>query len=149
MAAERSSEMRMYSHDVEKNEVARLIDEYESYKIRFPYVVLAQATWETNWFSSDIYKENENRFGMKFNRRGFCEKKNRGHAYYVKASNSIKDYAAWQKKVLDLHPCATEEEYLYVLDHLPFRKGARYAEDPEYTNHIRKRMAELKAIEGN
>lgn len=110
-------------------------------------VALAQATWETNFFRSKICKSNRNLFGMKFNKRGFALKTLNGHAYYENAKQSIADYKAWQDRMLRLHPCDTEEEYLQMLDSLPIStkyNTCRYAEDTTYTDKIRMRINELK-----
>lgn len=131
-----------------ENPVTTLIRYYESEDIKFPYVALAQSVHETGWFSSKIYNENNNRFGMKYNRRGYANSTNRGHAAYASDILSLKDYSAWQKRVLKLRPDVdTEEEYIQVLDNLPFCDGCRYAEDLEYTNKIREYIRLLKKLE--
>ena len=136
-----------YNKETEANQVTSLVDMYEDAGIRFPYVVLAQSVLETDWFQSPIYEHNRNRFGMKFNRRGYTTKKVRGHAYYPSSVASLKDYAAWQKRVLALKVCNSEEDYLDVLDDLPLCKGCRYAEDPNYTYKLRGIMQKLRELE--
>jgi len=146
-SSEEKGVITKYSKETEANEVSRLIEIYEKEGIKFSYVVLAQSVLETNWFRSDIYNESKNRFGMKFNRRGLATKSHRGHAFYHSDLASLKDYAAWQKVVLRMRPCETEEDYLKVLDNLPLCRGCRYAEDLEYTEKLRKIMSELRSIE--
>jgi flagellum-specific peptidoglycan hydrolase FlgJ len=114
-----------------------------SYGIKFPEIVLAQAILETQWFSSTIFKENKNMFGMKFNKRGWAIGTNRGHAEYEKLEDSISDYAAWQAMVLKLKPAHTREEYYALLEDLPFKKGnsskkLRYATDRNYVAKVKK-----------
>lgn len=119
---------------------------------RFVYVVLAQYTWETNWGKSKIRKENDNLFGMRHNTRGYSVGPHNKHASYEKPVDSIKDYALWQQKMLKARPdVETEEQYLDMLDKykVPWCYDCRYAEDPTYTSKIRKRMAELKELEGD
>lgn len=138
-----------YTEEVEHQRmdvVDSLTSVIESYGIKFPMVALAQATWETHWFSSRIFRESKNRFGMKHNKRGYSVKEHLGHAYYLSDEDSYKDYAEWQRAVLSLRPCYTEEEYLKVLDNLPICKGCRYAEDPTYTSKIRGRMKLLRSL---
>lgn len=120
----------------------------ESHEIKFPMVALAQATWETNFFTSKIDSLNKNMFGMKHNRRGFSKGVQYGHALYLRDIDSIKDYAAWQRNMLRLRPDVdTEEEYIQMLDSLPICKGCRYAEDRTYTQKIRNRIEELKNMD--
>jgi len=38
----------------------------------------------------------------------------------------------------------SDEQYLWLLDNLPFDKGSRYAEDPNYTKSLRLHMKKLK-----
>lgn len=114
--------------------------------IRFPNVVLAQMVHETNWFTSRIYYENKNYFGMKYNTRGYAIGIHRGHAKYSNYEDSLLDYASWQKRVLKLKNVQTDEEYLKLLDNLPICKNCRYAEDINYTKSIRKRMEQLEEL---
>lgn len=93
--------------------------------ISFPQVVYAQAVQETGYFTSNIFLENNNLFGMKQARvrpttaRGT----KRGHAYYTNWQESVVDYAMWQ--VAYANQFRTEQDYLMFLDGL-------YAEDPNY-----------------
>lgn len=119
------------------------------FNIRFPLVVLAQDTWETNWEKSSIFKSNLNRFGMKHNRRGISLGVKNGHAFYARPTDSLKDYALWQAKMLRARPdVQTDEQYLQMLDDydVPWCPDCRYAEDTSYTTKIRGRMAELRAM---
>ncbi|MBC7915529.1 MAG: glucosaminidase domain-containing protein, partial [Pyrinomonadaceae bacterium] len=67
-------------------------------KIKYPETVLSQARLETGNFTSDIFKENHNLFGMKV-----AEKRptsaigvHRGHAQYRDWKDSVVDYALFQ-----------------------------------------------------
>lgn len=66
--------------------------------IKQPNVVLAQATWESGHFGSDIFKENNNLFGMKKPavRKTLATGENRGHATYKNWVDSVKDYKLFQ-----------------------------------------------------
>lgn len=77
-----------------------------------------------------------------------------GHAYYESTIQSIKDYRAYQNRILfyaakqDRYP-HTNEEYMALLRDLPqfgCGKGVCYAEDPLYLQHLRARLALLKSM---
>lgn len=117
--------------------------------IQFPIVALAQSILETGSYSSFIYDQNNNCFGMKHNSRGYSEGEKNGHASYKVPENSFRDYAAWQRKLVNSKNIASEEEYLRALDNLPsppWKQGSRYAEDPQYTNKLRGIMKEIRRI---
>jgi hypothetical protein len=66
--------------------------------IVYPDIVLAQAKWESTHFTSKIFEENNNLFGMKlaYQRDTTAIGKNRGHAKYKNWQDSVKDYKLWQ-----------------------------------------------------
>jgi uncharacterized FlgJ-related protein len=66
--------------------------------VKFKWVVLAQAVHETNYFKSNIFKQNRNCFGMKLSQRGWAIEENKGHAKYDDVALSCQDYAAYQAK---------------------------------------------------
>lgn len=111
--------------------------------IIFPEIVYTQAVLETHFFTSAIYKENKNMFGMKYNKRGYALTVNRGHALYSSTLNSIKDYAAWQKIMVKSHETyfnktiKTKEDYFFFLENIVINKQVyRYAEDLRYIQKI-------------
>lgn len=115
-------------------------------------VVLAQAYLETGDFKSDICKKNKNHFGMKWNDRGFAKGVRNNHAYYEYEADSYYDYAAWQKKATRGR-VMTDEEYLSLLEDLPFncgktitgkRKKCRYATDRGYITKLKLIIAKIK-----
>jgi len=67
--------------------------------VEHPEIAYAQAILESGWFTSDIFKENNNLFGMKHPqvRETLSKGVNRGHAVYDTWLDSVKDYALWQK----------------------------------------------------
>lgn len=126
---------------VDSNAILRHIKILESYEIEYPWVVMAQEVHETNWFSSPIYRENFNRFGMKASRRKFHIGTNRGHAKYENFIQSIRDYRAWQ--------IARLEKNLWVYNdstYIEMLVKVGYAEDPQYETHIRKYYEKLHGM---
>jgi hypothetical protein len=75
-----------------------LQSEIQKQGIVYPDVALAQATLESGHFSSPIFKENNNLFGMKLPqiRKTTAIGKNRGHAKYNNWQDSVMDYKLWQ-----------------------------------------------------
>lgn len=59
--------------------------------------VMAQSILETNHYKSNIYKKNNNLFGMKLakTRLTTAHGENRGHAMYVNTETSLVDYMLW------------------------------------------------------
>jgi len=57
-------------------------------------IITAQAAFETGNFTSDIYRENKNPFGMKLpeKRRTTAIGTNRGHAVFNSISDAIRDF---------------------------------------------------------
>lgn len=98
--------------------------------IKFPHIVLAQSKIESGFYSSKIFKENNNLFGMKkpMSRATLAKGTKRGHAYYDHWTESVIDYALFQSRYMS--HLKNEEAYLNYL-------GAHYAEDPKYVSKIR------------
>lgn len=102
--------------------------------IRFTDVVYAQMVLETGYFTSAIYKENNNMTGMKCaeKRQTHCIGINRGHAVYKSKLHCLLDYAEWQQKFVP-ETVRTSEQYV------DFLVSYGYAEDKFYA-------AKLKSI---
>ncbi len=151
-AVEQTESTVFIEREIKKQSMTSVVDSFEmlitDVGIRHPKVVLAQMVHETNWFTSRIYHENKNYFGMKYNTRGYSIGIHRGHAKYSSYEDSLLDYAAWQRRVLALSKkrITTDEEYLKLLDNLPICKNCRYAEDPKYTKSILLRMTQLEEL---
>lgn len=93
-------------------------------------IVIAQSKLETSNYSSQVFMENHNLFGMKESQRRVTTNKgsNLNHAYYDNWKDSALDYAIYQSIYLkDLN----QQQYLNYL-------GERYAEDALYVNKIKK-----------
>ena len=76
-----------------------LAKELKNQNVKFPDIALAQAMLETGNFTSDIFKANNNLFGMKHPsvRPTVSKGTNRGHANYTNWQDSVKDYKLWQE----------------------------------------------------
>lgn len=114
-----------------------LIDLLRSSNIKYPYIVLAQAKIESGNFTSRIFKQNNNLFGMK-------EPKIRtttalgtrfGHAYFSNWESSVYDYAMFQNN--RMRDVDSELEYYAKL-------ADGYAEDSTYAFIIKKTVDSLK-----
>lgn len=99
-------------------------------RLEHPYVVFAQARLESGNFNSQIFRENNNLFGMKmpWRRATFASGVNRGHAIYSTWKHSVYDYALWQSAYMR---GLTQDQYLEKL-------SESYAEDSNYKHKLRK-----------
>ena len=98
--------------------------------IAYPDVVLAQAKIETGNFTSKIFRENHNMFGMKlpYRRQTTAVGENRNHAKYTDWIQSVRDYKLWQDQMI--HRAPTKSAYLAYLKR-------NYAEDKNYIKKIK------------
>lgn len=96
---------------------------------KHPDIVYAQAIQETGNFTSAIFKENHNLFGMKEARIRITTNKGtrRGHAYYNNWNESVLDYAMYQSRYLGK---LNREQYFQYL-------SRNYAEDPKYVARLK------------
>jgi uncharacterized FlgJ-related protein len=101
--------------------------------IKFPQIVLAQAELESGNFTSPIFKENHNFFGMKCAKLRPTTNKgeNKGHAYFDTWRDCVVDYAFYSAAYLN--EIKTEAEYLDYL-------RQNYAEDPNYVDKLKQIM---------
>jgi hypothetical protein len=103
-----------------------LVEYVYSLNLRFPHIVLAQAQLESGNFSSKIFRENNNLFGMKEARirpTTNCGT-NRGHAKYNHWRESVMDYVLYY--AVYLHRFKTEREYYAYLDR-SYAEGNKYS----------------------
>ena len=113
----------------------RVLTKFFELRIEHPYIVYAQAIVESNNFTSSIFLENNNMFGMKMpqNRLTTAIGIRKGHAIYSTWEDCIIDYALYQSRYLQ---GLTEDEY--------FNKLKRsYAEDTLYISKIRQMKSRL------
>lgn len=128
--------------DISKEEKLIVIREYNSFSekalikkisginFKFPYIILAQSYQETGHYTSVIFKENNNLFGMKEAelRASIAKGTKRNHAYYDEWQDSVVDYALYYSTYL--YDIKTEGEYFEYLKQ-------NYAEDPMYVQRIK------------
>lgn len=107
----------------------KLITKIKELNIKFPHIVMAQAKLETGNFTSKVFKENNNLFGMKESSIRITTSKGteNNHAYYNNWYESVLDYSFYQCRYLS--NIQTEEQYLQYL-------GQSYAENPKYVDTL-------------
>ena len=101
--------------------------------IAYPDVVFAQARLETGNFTSKVFRENRNLFGMKLPRvrstTAIGEQNN--HASYIRWQHSVADYKLWQDEVIKKY--RTKRAYLRYL-------SKHYAEDKRYIHKLKQML---------
>lgn len=132
----KESSMKKIPNVITKEEIIKSIsfedsvyNYIKSLNIKHPDVVFKQARIESGNFTSDIFKENNNMFGMKipYKRANTIIGENRGYAVYNNWKECILDYALYQTYS---GKNMTREEYINLL-------GDSYAEDLEYKQKIK------------
>ena len=96
-------------------------------------IVMAQAKLETGNFTSKVFKENHNLFGMKLpkSRSTNALGEKNDHAYYISWVHSIRDYKLWQDRVVAKYK--TRRAYLKYL-------SENYAEDKKYIYKLKQML---------
>lgn len=107
-----------------------LIELLKDCHLKYPHIVLAQAKLESGNFSSKLFRNNNNMFGMKRARQRVttAQGEKNEYAYYRDWIDCVYDYAMWST-------CSTsginsENEYFAVL-------SERYAEDTTYVSKLK------------
>lgn len=129
----------IYVHEVGKQEISaeRVLTLLDTLNVEHPHIVFAQMRLESGNFRSDLAKNNDNFFGMKYPRQRATVAlgMDRGYAYYRSWSYSVLDYAIWQRRYAS---GLTEEEYLEML-------SEKYAEDKAYVRKVKSIADSIKA----
>ena len=128
-------EVMIINPDMKDFSEEEMISLMKEWNIKFPHIVLAQSMLETNNYSSAIFVENHNLFGMKEakQRVNLAKGTNRNHAYYDSWVESLLDYAFYQSRYLS--NLKTESQYMnYLSNH--------YAEDTQYVQKLNKIIKE-------
>jgi uncharacterized FlgJ-related protein len=108
--------------------------------VKFPHIVLAQSILETGHWTSKIFLENHNLFGMKeaYVRVHTAKGTQYGHAYYEDWEESVYDYAFYQCRYLGA--IRTEDEYFNYLSN-------SYAEATNYIQSLKRVIVDEKLRE--
>jgi hypothetical protein len=108
----------------------KFVNEINRLRIRFPHIVMAQSILETNRWSSRIFIESNNLFGMKEAKARITTASGThlNHAYYENWMESLYDYGFYQSRYLG--KIKTEEEYYLYLQE-------SYAEDVSYVSKLK------------
>ena len=101
--------------------------------VKYIDVMVAQARIESGHYTSKIFIEGKNLFGMRLPQRRETTAigKHRNHAKYESWVKSVDDYKIWQTGVLD--KVNSKKQYLAYI-------GKNYAEDPKYLKLIQKQL---------
>lgn len=107
-----------------------LIAKIKELNIKFPHIVLGQAKLETGFFTSNIFRENNNLFGMREAKQRITTAlgTENNHAYYSSWLESLYDYSFYQCRYLS--NIQTEEQYFNYLEQ-------SYAEDTTYVSKLK------------
>lgn len=104
--------------------------------VMYQDIVILQSRLETGYYTSDIFLNANNLFGMRYpsRRPTVATGSYKGHAQYAHWSDSVIDYALWQKYYLSrgyrLEGEIDSDFYLVFLKCIP------YAEDPRYISKL-------------
>ena len=100
-------------------------------------IVIAKSMLETGNYTSKIFKENNNLFGMKrpLIRPNLVTGSRRGHATYNHWTDSVKDYVLWYEYFTQFNPDYTNYLQFLILNN--------YAEDPAYIRKLNYIIANL------
>jgi uncharacterized FlgJ-related protein len=111
----------------EKNQFTqvKLIDKLKELNVKFPHIALAQSMLETGNYTSKVFKESNNLFGLREAKQRITTARGTqfNHAYYNDWIESVYDFAFHQCRYLS--NLTTEEQYFQYL-------SQNYAEDPNY-----------------
>jgi flagellum-specific peptidoglycan hydrolase FlgJ len=105
-------------------------------RIKYPEIVLLQAQLETGFYTSDIFSNGKNCFGMKFPqyRETLAAGTYQEHAQYNNWWESVQDYKIWQDWYSSLgYKINTINDNDF---YLVFLRCVRYAEDPYYIHKL-------------
>ncbi len=107
-----------------KEALVKMIDELN---MKHPHIVLAQSILETGHWTSVVFKQNNNLFGMRLagSRVKTAQRAELNHAYYNTWQESVYDYAFFQ--CLYLSKLDTEEQYFAALDASYAEAGNSYS----------------------
>ena len=102
-----------------------LIEEIKCHGFKYPDIVLAQAVLESGHFKSDVFKENNNLFGMRQPKKRYtlCKGSNLNHALYDNWKVSVEDRMIYEALYLN---DMSRIQYKRFLDKT-YAKGKNYS----------------------
>ena len=100
--------------------------------IYFPDIVWSQSALETGNWTSRVYVQNNNLFGMKLAKRRSttATASKHGYATYTDWVQSVRDYKLWQKSY-KIDSNTSREKYYAILNKIYSQNGA-------YVSHVKK-----------
>lgn len=107
-----------------------LVETLKNCNVKYPYIVLAQAKLESGHFSSKVFKQNHNMFGMRkaHQRITAAESEKSGYAFFRDWKDCVYDMGMWQSEMTcDVN---NEDEYFNKLHE-------KYAEDTTYVDKLK------------
>lgn len=115
----------------------KLISYMKEIHIKFPHIVLAQARIESGRYTSQVFKQNNNLFGMKvaYKRVSFSIGEKLNHANYLTWRKSVDDYAMRQAEYSNIN---NDSDYYECLKH--------YAEDTSYVSKVKEIAEKCKIL---
>lgn len=140
----------MFSNNVRAQEVEEtqpinyenLYEEILKQGIKFPDVVFAQAVIETGNFTSKLFRNANNLFGMKLPKKRetlAVGKEKRGFAVFESWTHSVNDYLLWQEFIFRNKEIKTKKQYLAYLN-------KNYAENKSYISYLNRVMLRHKEL---
>lgn len=111
---------------------SKLIEYLKDLHVKYPQIALAQMKLESANGTSEIFKKNNNLFGMKMpeTRPTTAMGTHNNHAMYAHWRQSVIDYAMWQAYVMNTENVSTENDWLDYINRF-------YSEIPgEYKRRI-------------
>ena len=135
------AEVMVIMNNYNKFSPEKLQKEINKLNFRFPHIVYAQAYLESNKFTSKIFNENHNLFGMKEakTRANTARGTQYGHAYYDDWEDCLVDYSLYYSSYL-FPSIKTEDDYYNYL-------SQSYAEDPNYVTKLKNIVTKQKLKE--
>ena len=115
----------------------KFISKIKELNLKYPHIVLAQSYIESGTFTSKIFRENNNMFGMKQARVriNLAKSTQYNHAYFETWEDCLLDFAF--HRATYFHKLKSEQDYYNYL-------GKYYAEDPGYINKLKTMVNKYK-----
>ena len=115
----------------------KFVNKIQQLNLKHPHIAYAQAMLESGNFTSKIFRENNNMFGMKQARVriNLAKSTQYNHAYFETWEDCLLDFAF--HRATYFHNLKTEQDYYNYL-------GKYYAEDPSYIGKLKSMVNKYK-----